>query len=178
MGTEILAVRWGWPVAAGAAMILLGLIAIAFADAAGEALITFLGWLLVLGGGLHLASAIRVRAWRGGLMGLLVAGLRVAVGLLFVVAPAPWAASIALFVAVYVLVDGAFRVLMALQARPAAGWGSVLAGGCAALLLGLLLVSGWPGQSAWVLGLLFGIHLLLDGWATLMLATAARAAQI
>ena len=177
MSTGILAIRWSWLVAAGAAMILLGLLAIAFSDAAGTALITFLGWLLVLGGGLHLAGAIRVRGWRAGLMGLLVAGLRVAVGLLFVLAPAAWAASIAFLVAIFLLVDGAFRVLMAFQARPLAGWGSLLAGGCAALLLGLLILSEWPGSSAFVLGLLFGIHLLLDGWATLMLATAARAAR-
>lgn len=177
MTTDILALRWGSVVAAGAAMILLGLLAIAFADAAGTALITLLGWLLVIGGGLHLATAIRIRGWRGGLMGIFVAGLRVVVGILFIFAPAAWAASIAFFLALFLLVDGALRVLMAIAARPAAGWGSVLAGGCAALLLGLLVLSGWPGKGAWALGLLFGIHLLLDGWATLMLATAARAAR-
>jgi uncharacterized membrane protein HdeD (DUF308 family) len=176
VSTEILAIRWSWLVASGTALILLGLLSIAFADAAGTALITFLGCLLVLGGGLQLAGAIRVRAWRAGPMGLLVAGLRVAVGLLFLLAPAAWAASIALLLAVFLLVDGAFRVLMAVQARPLPGYRTLLAGGCAALLLGLLILSKWPGNNAFALGLLFGIHLLLDGWATLMLATAARAA--
>ncbi len=177
MGTDILALRWGSVVAAGAVMILLGLLAVAFADAAGTALITLIGWLLVIGGGLHLATAIRVRAWRGGLMGLFVAGLRVVVGVLFVLGPAAWAASIAFFLALFLLVDGGFRVLMAVAARPAPGWGSVLAGGVMGLLLGLLILSEWPGKSAWVLGLLFGVHLLLDGWATLMLALAARTAS-
>lgn len=174
MSTDVLALRWGSIVFAGAAMILLGLLAIAFADAAGEALITLLGWLLVIGGGLQLATAIRTRAWRAGPMGLLVGGLRVAAGILFVLAPAAWAASFAFLLALFLLLDGTFRVLMALAARPAPGWGSVLAGGCAAMLLGLLVLSEWPGKGAFVLGLLFGLHLLLDGWATLMLATAAR----
>ncbi len=177
MGTDVLALRWGSVVAAGAVMVLLGLLAIAFADAAGHALLTLIGWLLIIGGGLQLAVAFRTRRWRGGSMGLLVPGLRVAVGILFLFAPGAWAASIALLLALFFLVDGAFRVLMALAARPAPGWGSILLGGCAALLLGLLILSEWPGNSAWVLGLLFGVHLLLDGWATLMLATAARAAS-
>ncbi len=177
MDTDVLAVRWGSVVAAGAVMILLGLLAIAFADAAGHALLTLLGWLLLIGGGLQLVAAFRTRRWRGGHMGILVPGLRVAVGLLFIVAPAAWAASIALLLALFFLLDGAFRTLMAFAARPAPGWGSILLGGASALLLGLLILSEWPGNSAWVLGLLFGIHLLLDGWATLMLATAARAAS-
>jgi len=177
MGTEILALRWGSVVAAGAAMILVGILSVAFADAAGQALITFLGWLLLLGGGVQLAGAIRVRAWRGGSMTVFVALLRVATGILFIAAPRAWASAIVLLLGLYFLVDGAFRVLLALQARPARGWGYILAGGCVALLLGVLLVARLSGEGAFVLGLLFGIHLLLDGWVTIMLAAASRAAM-
>ncbi len=177
MSTEILALRWGSVVAAGAAMILVGIVSVAFADAAGRALIALLGWLLLLGGAVQLAGAIRVRAWRGGLMALLTASLRVATGVLFLAAPRAWAFSIVVLLGVYFLVDGAFRVLLAFQARPAPGWGYVLTGGCAALLLGLLMVAKLPGGGAFVVGLLFGIHLLFDGWATLMLAASARAAM-
>jgi len=175
MSSENLGPRWGSLAAVGAAMILLGIVSVAFADAAGEALIRFLGWLLVIGGTLHLAGAIRVRAWRGGFMSILVAGLRVAVGILFVAVPGSWASAIVILIGVYFLVDGCFRVLLAAQAYPASGWGFILTGGCAALLLGLLMVLKLSGNGAFVIGLLFGIHLLLDGWATLMLAAAARA---
>jgi uncharacterized membrane protein HdeD (DUF308 family) len=177
MSTEVLALRWGSVVAAGAAMILVGVLSVAFADAAGQALIAFLGWLLLLGGAVQLLGAIRVRAWRGGLMTLLVALLRVATGVLFIAAPRAWASAIVTLVGLYFLVDGAFRVLLAFQARPAPGWGYVLTGGSAALLLGLLMVLELSGDGAFVVGLLFGIHLLFDGWATLMLAAAARAAR-
>jgi uncharacterized membrane protein HdeD (DUF308 family) len=161
MSTEVLALRWGSVVAAGAAMILVGVLSVAFADAAGQALIAFLGWLLLL----------------GGVMTLLVALLRVATGVLFIAAPRAWASAIVTLVGLYFLVDGAFRVLLAFQARPAPGWGYVLTGGSAALLLGLLMVLELSGDGAFVVGLLFGIHLLFDGWATLMLAAAARAAR-
>lgn len=176
MSTEVLGLRWGAFVAVGAAMIVLGVLSVAFADAAGQALIVFLGWLLLVGGALHLAGAIRVRAWRGGLMSILVAGLRIAVGILFIAAPRAWASAFVMLVGVYFLVDGCFRVLLAVQAYPTRGWGYILAGGSVALLLGLLLVLKLSGEGAFVIGLLFGIHLLFDGWATLMLAVAARSA--
>jgi uncharacterized membrane protein HdeD (DUF308 family) len=177
MSTEILALRWGSVVAAGAVMILVGVVSVAFADAAGQALIAFLGWLLLVGGAVQLAGAIRVRAWRAGLMTLLTAGLRVATGILFLAAPRAWASAIVMLLGLYFLVDGAFRILLALQARPARGWGYVLVGGGLAVLLGLFLVLRLAGDGAFVIGLLFGLHLLLDGWATLMLAAAARASM-
>jgi len=177
MNTEILALRWGSVIAVGVAMILVGVLSVAFADAAGQALITFLGWLLLVGGGVQLAGALRVRAWRGGSMTVTVALLRIATGILFIAAPRAWASAIVLLVGAYFLVDGAFRVLLALQARPARGWGYILAGGCVALLLGLLMVAKLSGEGAFVVGMLFGIHLLFDGWATVMLAAASRAAM-
>lgn len=176
MSTHVLSLRWGWLVAAGAAMLLMGVLSIALADLAGLTLIVLFGWLLLVGGAVHLATALRTRAWRGGVIAILLAALRVAVGILFILGPGAWAARIVFLIGFFILVDGALRVILALQARPDPGWGSILLGGCAALLLGLLILSRWPGNGAWVIGLLFGIHLLLDGWATLMLATAARAA--
>lgn len=177
MSAEILALRWGSVIAVGVAMILAGVLSVAFADAAGQALITFLGWLLLVGGAVQLAGALRVRAWRGGSMTVAVALLRVGTGILFIAAPRAWASAIVLLVGLYFLVDGAFRVLLALQARPARGWGYLLAGGSLALLLGLLLVAKLSGEGAFVVGTLFGIHLLFDGWATVMLAAASRAAM-
>lgn len=177
MSTDVLALRWGTVVTAGAVLIAVGIVSVAFADAAGRALMVFLGWLLLVGGTAQLVTAIRTRAWRGGLMSLMVAGLRVLTGILFIASPGAWASAVVLLVGLFVLVDGAFRILLALAARPARGWGFILAGGCLALFLGLLLVLRLPGEGAFVVGVFFGIHLLFDGWATLMLAAAARAAR-
>lgn len=177
MSADILGRRWGSVAAVGVAMLLLGTISIAFADAAGQALIRFLGWLLVIGGSLHLWSAVRVRGWRGNLMSALIALLRVAVGALFVAAPRTWAAAIVVLLGIFFLVDGCFRVLLAIQVHPVRGWGFLLAGGGMALLLGLVMVLKLSGDAAFVIGVLFGLHLLLDGWTTLMLAAAARAAM-
>jgi uncharacterized membrane protein HdeD (DUF308 family) len=42
------------------------------------------------------------------------------------------------------------------------------------IVLGLLIVSGFPGTAAWVLGLLVGINFLFMGWAIVMAAYACR----
>jgi uncharacterized membrane protein HdeD (DUF308 family) len=175
MGMEVLAARWGYLVAAGIAMVLLGTLSVAFAEAAGTALMTLFGWLLLIGGAVQLLGAVRTRAWSGGTMSTLAAALRVAVGLLFLLAPGAFANLFVTLVGLYLLVDGVFRVLLALQIRPAKGWTYILTAGCTALFLGVLLVGHLAGEGAFVIGVLFGLHLLLDGWATIMLAAVARA---
>jgi uncharacterized membrane protein HdeD (DUF308 family) len=99
------------------------------------------------------------------------------VGSLFIAAPRAWASAIVVLLGIYFMVDGCFRALLALQARPARGWGYLLAGGTMALFLGLLLVFRLSGDATFVIGVLFGLNLLVDGWATLMLAAASRAAR-
>jgi uncharacterized membrane protein HdeD (DUF308 family) len=53
-------------------------------------------------------------------------------------------------------------------------WGWLLASGPADLALAAIIIAGWPGTTAWVLGLLFGVNLLTTGWAVVMVALGAR----
>src|SRR5208337_4597240 len=53
-------------------------------------------------------------------------------------------------------------------------WGWVFLSGLVDLVLGGLIVSGWPGTSTWVIGLLVGINLFMVGIALIMTAFASR----
>ena len=45
------------------------------------------------------------------------------------------------------------------------------------LLLGIIILAGWPGDTALgILGLLLGIDLIFGGWSMIMLASAAKSA--
>ena len=83
--------------------------------------------------------------------------------------------SILFFVifAVFLIVEGISLIGGALRLRKHAGWSWTLINGIAALILGIMVYSRWPSDSAWVLGLFFGINLLFSGMSLLMLGLAA-----
>jgi uncharacterized membrane protein HdeD (DUF308 family) len=46
--------------------------------------------------------------------------------------------------------------------------------GLITLAAGLIIAAGWPGNSVWILGLILGIDLLTQGWASLLLGMAIK----
>jgi uncharacterized membrane protein HdeD (DUF308 family) len=54
-------------------------------------------------------------------------------------------------------------------------WVWVLLTGIANVILALIIWAGFPGTAEWVLGLLFGINLLLWGFSLVMTSIACRA---
>ena len=52
----------------------------------------------------------------------------------------------------------------------------MLVSGVVDLVLGVILLSGFPGTAAWAIGLLLGINLVFGGAALISMALAARQA--
>lgn len=74
-----------------------------------------------------------------------------------------------LLIAVY-LIQGAASISVGLGLRgKVGGWGVLLLSGLASLVIGLLILSGWPGTAAWTLGLLTGLNFLTNGIALILL---------
>jgi uncharacterized membrane protein HdeD (DUF308 family) len=166
--------HWLWFLALGIILVLLGTAAMFFpfvATLAGELMF---GWILLFSGISQSIFALRLRhqpdSWLAVLSGLLTFG----VGLILLLAPVTGILSLTLLLAVFFLANGMFRIVQALQRRPAAGWGWSLAGGALSLLLGLMVLAQWPSASAWLLGLLIGIDLMFTGWTLLWLPVAAN----
>ena len=53
-------------------------------------------------------------------------------------------------------------------------WGWVFLSGIVDLVLGGIIISGWPEVSTWVMGILVGINLFMVGIALIMTAFASR----
>jgi uncharacterized membrane protein HdeD (DUF308 family) len=58
-----------------------------------------------------------------------------------------------------------------LSGAPARGW--LLANAVASLVVGAVIFLGWPAVSAWAVGLLVGIDLIIGGIASLTLGARA-----
>jgi uncharacterized membrane protein HdeD (DUF308 family) len=165
---------WGWFVALGVALVVLGIVCITGEVATTLISVIVLGWLLLLSGVMALVHAFRTRTWTGFFLYLLSAVLRVFVGYTLVRYPLIGALSLTLILAALFIVGGVFRAIGAASLR-FPRWGWTAASGVIAVLLGLTLLAQLPASSLWFLGLAVGIDLLLEGTGLIALGSALRA---
>jgi uncharacterized membrane protein HdeD (DUF308 family) len=164
---------WGWFLAFGIGMLLLGVAAVVRSVTATVVSMLFFGWLLVLASGIEIAQAVMVGRWAGFFQHLLAAILFGVAGLLLATRPLKSAEVVTLFMGLFFLVGGLFQFIgSAVIALP--GWGWHAADGVITFVLGLLVLAGWPASGLWVIGLFLGIDLILYGGAWIALALGLR----
>ncbi len=95
-------------------------------------------------------------------------------GISSAVRPLMGLATLALLLAAYFLVDGICEIIVAFKMKPESGWGWMLFGGIVAMLLGIMIWRQWPISGAWAIGVLVGVHMLLAGFALIVLGSGAR----
>jgi len=173
----MLAGKWAWFVAVGVLLLVLGLLAGAYALTATVASVLFVGVLMMIGGAGHLAHAWRIKAWRGFLLWSLIGLAYIAAGVLAIRDPLAAAAGLTLLLGAVLIAVGSLRLWVWFQNRAQRGWQWVALSGALTLLIGILIAAGWPANSLWVLGLLLSLDLLFQGWALILLGLALRAAR-
>ena len=165
---------WVWCIVLGAALIVLGAVALGSPWIAGLATALAIGILLIAGGAAEVVGAFWAWRWRGFFLHLLSGVLSLCVGLLFLRAPAGALLTLTLLLACLLLVGGTFKIVAALTHR-FEGWGWPLLSGIIDLVLGAMIWLEWPASALWVIGLFVGISLVFRGanWVGLGLALRA-----
>lgn len=132
-----------------------------------------LGILLMVSGILTIVSSFWIGKWSGMLLHLLVGILYLITGFIISERPIAGAVIITLFIASTFIILGLFRVVSALVVR-FPHWGWVLFNGIITLLLGIVIYRHFPQSALWVIGILVGVELLINGWTWIMLSLAIR----
>lgn len=166
--------RWGWFVALGVLLIVLGVIAIGAPFASGIAIELLVGWLLVVSGVAHGVHAFKATGWRGGLLQALCALLYLGVGVMMILNPITGLLALTVTVLAYFILSGIFKIVLAIRVEklPQRGW--VTLSGILSLVLAIYIGAQFPSSALWVIGLLFGIEMIFSGWAFVMMALAVR----
>ena len=162
-----------WFLVLGVILVILGFIAVGRSVSVTLASMYFFGWLLVIGGVVEAVQAFWQRQWGGLFFNLLSGVLYVVVGFMVLGNPGASAVALTLLIALFFLIAGAFRIIVALTMR-FPEWHWLLLNGAITLLLGLLIWKQWPSSALWVIGLFIGIELIFTGSAWVMLSLAAR----
>jgi uncharacterized membrane protein HdeD (DUF308 family) len=164
---------WGWFLAFGIGLLVLGVAAVARAVTATVASMLFFGWLLVFASGIEIAQAVMVGHWAGFFHHLLAAILFGVTGLLLVTRPVISAEVVTVVMAMFFMIGGLFQLIGSLAvALP--GWGWQAADGIITFILGALVLAQWPASGLWVIGLFVGIDLIFYGGAWIALALGLR----
>ena len=171
---KAIAERWGWFLALGILLIVLGTVAIGAPYASGFAINLLVGWLLVISGVAHCIHAFKATGWRGGLLQFLCGLLYLGVGIMMILNPIAGLLALTMTVLVYFVVSGIFRIIQAIRIEklPRRGW--VMLSGILSLVLAIYIGAQFPTSALWLIGLLFGIEMMFSGWAFVMIALAAR----
>ncbi len=157
----------------GALMVLGGVVAVLYPLFTTVALAIFVGWTLIVMGivqGIGLIGATKVpHFW----LQLISVVLALVIGWLFIRNPAQGVETLALLMIVFLMIEGIAKIVLALTIRPLPRWGWMLVSGLIGVLLSAWLLAN-PTVSIVILGLFFGITLIIEGAALAALAWEAR----
>ena len=166
--------NWGWYVALGVLLIVVGIYAMWAEGAATLASVFALGIVLLIAGIGQLVAAFMARGAGHVVLLLLVGVLDVIVGLMLLEHPIAGALVVTLLLAVALVFGGAFRFVAALWMQfPNYGW--VATSGVLSTILGILLWAQWPISAIWFIGFVVGLNFIFAGvsWAWLGLRLKA-----
>jgi uncharacterized membrane protein HdeD (DUF308 family) len=158
----------------GILFIALGVIGIAGQTLFSFVTINVLGAFLIFGGALQFAHALKSSGWKSVGIQVILAILYVAAGIYTWAFPIPALEAITLWLAAIFFVTGFLRLISAFQHRHFQEWLWLVLSSAISILMGVLIMTGYPESSLWLPGLLIAIELLLQGWSLLFLGLAAR----
>lgn len=166
---------WGWFLALGILMVLLGTAAISWSCLVTITLLAtwLFGFMMLAAGISEVIGSFSAARWSGTLLHILVGILYVVAGLFIIDHPEQSAIQLTLIAAIFLIVGGAVRVISALVER-FHGWPWVMLNGVISLMLGMVIYKQWPLSGLWVIGLFIGIEMLFNGWAWIMFAVGLR----
>ena len=173
----------------GAALILLGLLAIVIPSIASANVTVVLGWLFLVSGAIGLATTYWARQAPGFWWSLVSALLAIVVGAVLIANksqdlygglmgwPFEKVGPLRLILVLFFLVEGGASIMFAFehQRQFSGRWAWMLASGVVDIVLASIIIFDLPGTSAWTMGLLVGINMILGGVALTAMGLHARA---
>jgi len=145
----------------GILMLLSGLFSIVYPLIGSIAFVTFIGAMFVTSG--IIQGVITFKAHQKSMGAWFKVFMLFVTGVLLLIWPGSGIAAFAILFAAYFFMDAFSSFTMAMDLRPLKGWGLAALNGFLSLLLGIVLLAGWPYNSYFVVGIIVGISFMMDG---------------
>jgi uncharacterized membrane protein HdeD (DUF308 family) len=172
----------------GGSLVLLGLVAVAIPSIASSAATLFIGWLFVVSGIIGLVTTFWARHLPGYWWSLVSALISVLVGAVLVAQsshdlygglmgwPLEAAGPLRMVLVLFFLIEGGASIMFAFEHRRqfSGRWAWMLASGVLDIGLATIIIFNLPGTSAWTMGLLIGINMIVGGASLIAMGLHAR----
>ena len=160
----------------GILMVITGVLALIYPSLASVAIVRLLGWFLIASGIFQGFGLIGAREVPYFWMELLSAVLAIVIGVLLLRHTDAGLLLFSVLFLIYFMIEGLVKVIFAFIIRPFPNWGWVLASGLLGIVFALYLWANLSTVSDWMLGILLGVFLLVEGTALSSLAWRVRQA--
>lgn len=168
--------KWGWFVALGIVMLIVGVIALGNLLIATVASVYLVGFMMLIAGGFEIVQAFGVKSW-GGFFWWLLGGLLYAVGgIIAFTNPLLASAVLTLLLAASLVAAGVVRAWIGYKHWSHKGSGWIITAAIITALCGIVIAIGWPTNSLWVLGMFLAIDMIFQGWTAIALGLALKSA--
>ncbi|WP_026606111.1 HdeD family acid-resistance protein [Methylocapsa acidiphila] len=166
LGTAIerLKHRWGWMVAFGVLVSLFGVAALILDVTATIASVYTIAIFIIIAGTAEIATGIGAKSWGRFFLWILGGLLYIVAGAFALANPLIAAYFLTLMLGAGMIATGAVRIYLGSQLGKDIR-GSVVFAGVLTLIIGVLIVIGWPANTPFILGILLGVDLLFWGLA-------------
>lgn len=162
-------------IAMGLCLLVLGVAAMAVPAVATIAVEQIVAGLLLISGAAGIGFAVSLRPameWR---MTVVLFGMLMALGFLFLLSPEDGTLTLTMLLALVFIVQGCAAISIGIGLRKTEkSWCLLVLSGMAPIGMACLIVSRWPDTATWVLGLLTGFNLAVNGSALLIMGLAAK----
>ena len=150
----------------GFIFIILGLVGIIYPVFMTLATVSFVAWLMVLGG--IMAGYFTFLSDKNDYLGWLKSFILTGIGLFILYHPLSAIGTVGLLLAIYFFMDFFAGFSLALSMRPEKGWLLWMINAIFSLIIGIFFIVGWPFTSEYLIGLVVGFSLFFDGIALLV----------
>lgn len=164
-----------WVIGLSIVLILLGTLAILSPMFASAFFTVMIGWIALISGITMIIQSFRSEPVRGFWLTLIVGIFYSLAGLFIIFNILKAAALLTLSFGILFISEGIITIIMAFTNRvgKSMSWLVVL-NGIITLILGILVINGWPGTTIWFIGFYVGISILFSGISLLAASLAAR----
>ncbi|MDF7670659.1 HdeD family acid-resistance protein [Orbaceae bacterium ESL0721] len=161
-------------IAVGIILIILGVLALCYQFVATVFSVYFIGSLLFIAGIAQVYHSFQIKGFGYTALWAVLGVLYVVTGLLAFIEPIAVSSALTLVICFLLILSGVTQLIAAFNNRAYPRWGWWVFSGFITLLLGILIIAGWPANSLWVLGMFLGIDLIFQGWAYLTIGCALK----
>jgi uncharacterized membrane protein HdeD (DUF308 family) len=166
--------RAGWSVFMGILTAAIGVVMILYPFATAAISTVFLGSALVVAGVAQFVFAFTSETAGRFFLTLLLGALYAIAGVALAFFPVAGVVTLTVWIGAMLIAEAVLEAVMAFRVPSGMGRGSFLLSALASLVLGVLILAQWPSSSAWALGTLVGVAVLMNGLTRTAISIWAR----